>query len=538
MLNRFCFGAILLLTVLLVGCTNSQVGSIAITPGTQTLTTGQTAQFAATGTIGHATNLPTTKDVSNLVTWTSSAPAIATVSSSGLATAVSAGTTTLTASMPSAISGTATVTVTGASGGSGGNAVSLAVIPGAQSVGSPNETSQFIAIGTTAAGATLNLTTQVVWSSSSAQIATINSTTGLATGVGQGTATMTALYTSPGSQTVVSGTATMTVANGTSEQVTALTVYPDAQAATAQAQESQFFVLGTVGNTILQYDETSQVVWTSSNPAVATIGTTGSGTPGLATAVGAGVTTITATWTNLDGSKVVATANYSVSIGSAQEPLLSINIVPGGTTVSNKGQTGQYLAFGTYSTTPTVRVLTYEDVKWISMLPEVASIEIGGLATAQGYTGNTVIYAEATNPDGTVVLSNPETFTCKDSVTNACNQEVAHPQFATITVFIAGENTTPGYIVAPSGNGVPNLIHCGPGYNGPGGQVCTGTYETGTTVILKENFPFGSTSFGGWSSGDGAPGVGCQPDPNTTLLTSTQCTVTLNGNTSVGTIFY
>jgi hypothetical protein len=241
---------------------------------------------------------------------------------------------------------------------------------------------------------------------------------------------------------------------------------------------------------------------------------------------------------------VVATANYSVSIGSAQEPLLSINIVPGGTTVSNKGQTGQYLAFGTYSTTPTVRDLTSQ-VTWISLLPEVASIdswgiagEIGGLATAQGYTGNAVIYAEATNPDGTVVLSNPQTFSCADPVTSVCDQNVAHPQFATITVFIAGENTTPGYIVAPSDTGVPNLIHCGPGYKGPGGQVCTGTYETGTTVILKENFSFGSTSFGGWSSGDGAPGVGCQPDQYTTLLTSTECTVTLNGNTSVGAIFY
>src|ERR1700730_16059474 len=53
---------------------------------------------------------------------------------------------------------------------------------------------------------------------------------------------------------------------------------------------------------------------------------------------------------------------------------------------------------------------------------------------------------------------------------------------------------------------VPNLIHRGPGYNGAGGQVCTGTYETGTKVILKENFSLGSTSFGGCSSGDGAPG--------------------------------
>jgi hypothetical protein len=331
------------------------------------------------------------------------------------------------------------------------------------------------------------------------------------------------------------------VVGGTTEQVTSLTVYPSSQSATSQAQQTQFFVLGAVGGSGLQYDVTNQVVWSSSDPAVATIGTTGNGTPGLATAVGAGSTTITAIYTNVDGSKVVATASYSVSIGAAQEPLISINIVPGGVTVSNKGMTGQFLAFGTYSTTPTVRDLTNQ-VTWISSLPEVASInsggvtgEVGGLATAQGYTGISNIFAEATNPDGTVVLSNSETFACSDPVTQTCNQSIAHPQFATLTVFNAGENTTTWLVTAPSDTGVPNLIHCGPGSTA-GGSVCTGTYETGSTVVLTES-PTGS-GFGGWSSGDGAPGVGCIPAPGKTLLNSPTCTVTLSGNTSVGAIFY
>ncbi len=66
-------------------------------------------------------------------------------------------------------------------------------------------------------------------------------------------------------------------------------------------------------------------------------------------------------------------------------------------------------------------------VTWIALLPEVASIEsggisgqVGGLATAQGYTGFSPIYAEATNPDGTIVLSNAQTFTCNDPATNVC----------------------------------------------------------------------------------------------------------------------
>jgi hypothetical protein len=467
---------------------------------------------------------------------------VATVSSAGVVTGVGAGTTTITASMQgfggTINSNQAVVTVTGSGGGTKGSTLAtVSIIPSAQSVGSPGETSQFIAIGTTSTGATEDLTGQVIWSSSSTPIATINAT-GLATGVGQGTTTITAIATNSDG-TVVTGTATFTVVGGPAEQVTALNVYPGSQSATAADQQSQFFVLATEGNG-LQFDVTGQVVWTSSNLAVATIGTAGNGTPGLVTAVGTGATSITATYTNVDGSKVVGAGAYSVTIGPAQEPLLSINVVPGSITVSNKGQTGQFLAFGNFSTTPTVRDLTNQ-VTWISALPEVASVdsggvtgEIGGLATAQGYTGFTPIYAELTNPDGTVVLSNAVQFTC-EAPSGVCDQDVAHPQFATISVFNAGENTTTWLITAPSDTGTPNLIHCGPGSTS-GGSVCTGTYETGTTVVLTAS-PTG-TGFGGWSSGDGVAGVGCTPAAGTTLLNSPTCTVTLTGNTSVGAIFY
>lgn len=548
MRDRSLLGALLLigLVVPFTGCSNpSGLDSIQVTPATQSLAVGQTAQFTATGKYGNASH-PSTKDITSAVSWTSGTPSVATISASGVATAVGAGTTTITASA-SAFNGpassSATLTVAASGGGvAGGNIVSIAVIPGTQSVASPTETGQFFAIGTTSSGATENLTNQVTWNTSSTQIATVGATTGLATAVGQGTATITAIYNDVANGTVVTGTATFTVLGGTSEQVTGLTIYPGSQAATSQAQQSQFFVLGAEGSNGLLFDVTSQVVWTSSNLAVATIGTTGNGTPGLATAVGAGSTTITATWTNTDNSKVVTTATYSVTIGAAQEPLLSINVVPSGITVSNKGMTGQYLAFGTYSTTPTVRDLTNQ-VTWISLLPEVASInsggtpgEVGGLATAEGYTGNTVIYAEATNTDGTVVLSNPQTFICKDPIANICVQTIAHPQIATVTVFNAGENSTTWQVTAPSDTGVADLIHCGPGWSlngGVGGSVCTGTYETGSTVVLTESAP--ANSFGGWSTGDGVAGVGCQ---EANLLTSPTCTVTLNGNTSIGAIFY
>ena len=568
-----------LLAIPLAGCFSSQVDSVQVSPTTQTVAVGQTAQFTATGITGHGTNHPSTSsNVTDTVTWTSSAPGVATIDATGVAKGVSAGTTTITATMPGftgQISSSATLNVTGTGGGGNpGSAdiTTITVIPGSQSVASPKETSQFIAIGSTSSGATANLTSQVAWSSSSTQIATI-SATGLATGVSQGTATITALFTNQDGS-IANGTATFQVIGGTPEAVTALTVYPSTQSL-IQAEQSQFFVVGTQGSTGLQVDETGAVTWASSNTNVATIGTAGNGTPGLATAVGAGSTTITATYTNADKSVVVAAATVTVSVGTAQEPLISINIVPAAVTVSNKGMTAQYLAFGTYSTNPPIRDIT-NSVTWISTLPEVASIdscgaptsgpgqgvcpgggtgpvgpsgglpgEYAGLATSQGYTGNSVIYAidNTTNPDGTVVLSNPQTFTCKDPVAQVCIQTVPTPQFATVTVFIQGDQTAPAgeYVTAPSDTGSPNLIHCGRQWTGSGGQVCTGTYAVGSTIVLTENLAAGSTFFGGWSTGSACAEAG---DPNTNpnyykiLATSQTCTVTLKGNNSVGVIFY
>jgi hypothetical protein len=580
MFTRFCVltAALAAIVAPFVGCSATQVDTITVSPASQALAVGQTAQFTATGVIGHGKHPSSSTDVTNVVAWTSSAPAVATISSSGMATAVSAGTTTITASMKGFngnISASAVVTVTGNGGTGGGGAGSgditdVTVIPGTQAVASPGQTSSFIAIGTTSNGATEALTNQVAWTSSSNQIATINSA-GVATAASQGTTTITALFTNP-DKSVASGTATFQVVGGTTEEVTALAIFPGSQSL-IQTQETQFFVLGTQGSSGLQVDETSAVEWSSSNTDVATVGTSGNGTAGLATAVGAGSATITAKFTNPDKSVVIATAGLSVTIGAAQEPLLSIQIVPGDVTVSNKGMTAQYLAFGTYSTTPTIRDIT-NSVTWVSTLPEVASInscgsgsgstcgssapggpsgglqgEYAGVATSLGYTGNSVIYAidNTTNPDGTVVLSNPQTFTCKDPVAQVCVQTVPTPQFATITVYIEGAQTAPSgeYVTAPSDTGTPNLIHCGKEYTGSGGQVCTGTYEVGSKITLTENLAAGSTYFGGWSTGSGCvdPSTGTPLTP-AQLIASTTCTVSvnnqtgLNGDASVGVIFY
>ena len=80
--------------------------SIAVTPANPTILTRATQQFTATGTYSDQS----TSNLTGLVTWTSSSTAVATIDAGGLATAVSAGTTSITAALNS-VSGSSLLTV-------------------------------------------------------------------------------------------------------------------------------------------------------------------------------------------------------------------------------------------------------------------------------------------------------------------------------------------------------------------------------------------------------------------------------------------
>jgi hypothetical protein len=368
MFSRDCFRALGLMCLLLpiAGCTNTQVSSITVAPASQSLAVGQTVQLTATGNISHGNHPSSTEDITDQATWTSSTPAVATVSSTGLVTALVPGTATISATLPGITAGTAAITVTGTSTtAAGGTLTSLTIIPGAQAVASPSQTSQFIAIGTTSSGATEDLTSQVMWSSSSAQVGTI-SAGGLATGVGQGTTTITAIYSNTANNTVVTATATFTVTAGTSQGLTALSITPGTQSVSASGQQAQFIALGTSGSTGLETEVTGQVQWTSSIPSVATIGLN----TGLVTGVSAGTSSITAIYQNAGGSIVSATASVLVTATSAPEPLLSLTIIPSTISVGNLEDTGNFLAIGTFSDVPYVRDLT-NTVVWLSSFPDV-----------------------------------------------------------------------------------------------------------------------------------------------------------------------
>ncbi len=180
---------------------HTSIRTVSVTPATASISTGATQQFRATGTFSDGSS----KDVTGTATWSSSSSPTATINSAGLATAVSAGSSTITASLSGA-SGNATLTVTPA----GPTLSSIAVTPAMASI-AVAATQQFTATGTYSDGSTNDISSTATWSSSSSSTATINSA-GLATAVALGTSTITA------SSSGVSGTAALTVSSGVTVQ--------------------------------------------------------------------------------------------------------------------------------------------------------------------------------------------------------------------------------------------------------------------------------------------------------------------------------
>lgn len=148
----------------------------------------------------------------------------------------------------------------------------------------------------------------VSWSSSNTAVATINGTTGVAAGVATGTTTITA--TALG---ITSGTTTLTVAGLSSIAVTPATTTISIG---ATQQYDAVATYTTSSGTSGTEDVTAQATWTSSSTAVATMS---SSSPGLATAVAAGTTTIVAAIGNVMGT---ATLNVTAATTLVISPLV------------------------------------------------------------------------------------------------------------------------------------------------------------------------------------------------------------------------
>ena len=468
MFERFKSGALLLLglglALPMMGCGSAQVDSLEVTPTNLTMAIGTTAQLTATGVYSHGTGPSTTQNLTSQVTWSTASVDVATVSSTGMVTATGPGVIQITASISGytgVLTASATVTVpsTGTTSPTSNDVTTLTITPSSQTLSAPGETATYSAVGTTAAGDMVNVNGLVVWSSSSSGIASVNASTGVATAVGPGTATISAQYTNA-DQTVATGTASITVTStGTTDNdITSITVIPGAQSVPAPGDTATFVAVGTTGSGTT-ISMSGLAVWASTSSQIATINSA----TGVATAAGPGTTTITAQYINADKTVATGTATFTVSgSGTTNGDITQVSIVPSSQTVASPGDTATYTATGSTSSGVTKSL---SDLVWSASSPQIGTIDSAGVATAVGQ-GTTTISAEYTNTDGTVAVG-------------------------TATFSVTGSGTTNSDItsitIIPGSQSVP-----APGATAT--YVAIGTTASGATVSMQGLATYSSSS--------------------------------------------
>lgn len=361
--------------------TNAQLISIGVTPANASIAKGLTEQFTATGVYSDSS----TQSLTAQVTWSSSAVGVATIASTGLATSVAPGPTTITATSGT-VAGSTTLTVTNA------QLVSINVTPANPSIAN-GLTQQFTATGLYTDNSQQTLTTQVVWSSSNTNVATISNASGsqgLATTEIVGQATVTATSGS------ISSSATLKV---TAATLTSIMVTP-ANPTVANGLTEQFTATGHYTDSSTQ-NLTAQVTWSSSSTNIASI-SNAAGSQGLATTMAVGPTTITAMSGTISGST-------TLTVGTGT--LTSITVTPAAPTIAN-GLTQQFTATGHY-TDGTMQNLTTQ-ATWTSSLPNIAPISNAagsqGVATAAAVGTTTITATSGTIPGSTTLTVGPGTL--------------------------------------------------------------------------------------------------------------------------------
>jgi hypothetical protein len=327
--------------------------SINVWPSNKGLPIGLTQQYTATGNYSDGTS----KDITALVTWYAPPagigeprpPVVASISASGLATASTQGSITITATLGS-ISGNTKLYVSAAT------LQSITISPVNPTI-NQNEIQKFTATGHYSDGSTQTLTS-VSWNSGTTAVATID-TTGLATGIAGGTSTITATFGA------LSGSTTLNVVAVPLQTITVTPADPNI----AKGSTGQFVATGTYSDGSVS-DISGQVTWDSVTPTVADIDPNG-----LATGLTPGTSTITATFGDISGSTTLTVTEAA---------LQSLSITPINPSVA-QGLTKQFTATGTYSDGTTQDITS--QVTWSSGTTAVATIVSSGLAT--GITAGT-----------------------------------------------------------------------------------------------------------------------------------------------------
>jgi uncharacterized protein YjdB len=328
--------------------TNVAVGSVSVLPQGPTIPKGGTVQMTAV-----------VRDVNgNVVTdrtvvWSSSNSGVAAIASNGVVTGVAPGVVTITATSEGK-SGASSVTVSAP--------VAIVLVQPSKDSISLGATAQLTAITEDSAGAVLT-GRAVSWVSSNPAVATV-SPAGLVTAIALGAATITA--TSEGKSGTSAITVVVPVASVAVAPPSATILVTQTKQFTATPKDAQNNALNG-----------RAVAWTSSNPGVATVNSSG-----LATGVAPGTVTITATSEGKSG-----TATLTVN----PVPVASVSITPASPDTVFIGYTTQLTAVTKDSAGG---VLTGRAVTWQSANPAVATVSGTGLVS--GLTqGNTSITASS-----------------------------------------------------------------------------------------------------------------------------------------------
>jgi uncharacterized protein YjdB len=246
-----------------------------------------------------------------------------------------------------------------------------------------------------------NVTSSVTWSSSVVGVASINSS-GLATGVSGGLSIISASL--QGSFGPLSATSNLTVgttsggggSGGETRALTSVSVIPGSQNLTAVGEVAQYIAIGNYSAAPSSANLTDLATWQSSDTTIAQVSSTGA-----VTGEGVGTATITALATGPDGSVVTGSGTVTVINPISSRLLVALNVSPGSQILTASGQTAQFIAIGTYNSSPLSADLT-DSVTWQSSDSSIATVNASGIVTAVG-TGSATITALGTASDGSVV---------------------------------------------------------------------------------------------------------------------------------------
>lgn len=255
-------------------------------------------------------------------------------------------------------------------------------------------TRAFHARGVYSDGHSADLTTSARWTSSSAAIATVGASDGVAVGVGAGAATLTATV---GARTAM---ATLTVAP---VRVLAITITPASPVDLPIGMTRAFRVTGThPDGTTVDLTEDSNLAWSSSNAAVATVSVV-AGARGVVTGVSEGATDIGAVYNDQTNPAVTATV---VALHVTRSPLTGLALEPVAGVVP-RGYTTQFRLVGTYADAHIEDLTGDARTVWSSAAPAVATISndtgLRGLATGVG-PGDAEIRAQFADQSATAAL--------------------------------------------------------------------------------------------------------------------------------------